>query len=686
MNRLTSSETPSSLVCFTAILLVLLGFATTVYAYEPHRDTSNKVLRWKSLPIAWELNPGGIKGISPQEVEAVFKRAFARWQSIKCSKATFVYCGLSQKFSKRDDNRNVVSFPPNFESQYGKGILFSTSTMFDRNGNLTDLDVALNPQINWAIGGNGQDLENVAMVVAGHILGLSSSKEKGSSMEGGSFLSGDISRRSLHPDDIAGAIFLYPAPGCSAQNQCANDQDCNSVDLLCQNNKCVVAQEAKPIANVCKPCNTAIDCGSGATCDLINSTTYCLQLCSPDGLCPKDYSCNGTGSNAQCLPSSGLCAASACQSDADCTGGFLCKQGKCQPECQVDSDCPSGNPRCLGGKCGKAGSCFRDFDCSAGEVCTNQQCVPSGKACSQDSECASGEKCVQGHCTLVTPCTTDNDCPANHVCKQSYCQRTASQCQDGQTQSCSCTGGQSGTQTCSSGQWGTCQCGSSTTCKPGDSQVCSCAGGKQGSQFCANDGSGWDPCLCDSGSCQAGDTQACSCSGGQTGTQTCDSNGQWGTCEKCQGGGNQACVPGSTQACACAGNQQGVQACASDGTRYETCQCNGTPVCTPGATQQCFCPGNTQGAQSCATDGTRWETCQCGTSTPPTDGGTDTGKCETHGQCPANQICVRGLCSSTNPNTGGCGCETNVPPPFTFWLWLGILSLCFLRLRRNSLG
>lgn len=675
---------------FVALLaLFCVGFTTTSHAYEPHK-AGNKILRWKTLPISWELNPGGIKGISKQEVEAVFKRAFQRWQDIKCSKLTFLYRGLSTRFLKRDDKRNVVSFPPNFESQYGKGILFQTSMMYDsKTGVLTDLDVALNPQINWTTGNQsgGQDLENVAMVVAGHILGLSSSKVKGASLEGGSFLSGSISRRSLHPDDIAGAIFLYPAAGCSVQKQCTTNQDCNSVDVLCQSGKCVVAKEAPANAKACKPCSTSNDCGTGASCDLINSTTYCLQLCSPDGLCPKDYSCNGTGTQAQCLPVSGLCAAAPCQSDADCSGGFLCKQGKCEPECQIDSDCPSGKPRCLGGRCGAAGTCNRDLDCSAGEVCKNQKCVPSGKACAQDSECASGEKCIKGHCKLVTPCTSDNDCPANNECKQGYCQpKATTQCQDGSSQNCTCSGGSSGTQTCSGGAWGACQCGGNPTCKSGDSQACTCTGGGQGTQFCKPDGSGWDTCLCDSTGCKAGETQACSCAGGKTGTQTCDSSGQWGACGNCQGGGNQNCVPGTTQACVCAGNKQGVQTCSTDGSRFEACQCNGTSVCTPGSTQQCFCPGNTQGAQSCANDGTRWEACQCGTA-PPTDAGEPpTGKCETHGQCPANQICVRGLCSSTNPNnTGGCGCQSNSSGSLAVFLWLGLLGLITLRRRYHSI-
>lgn len=661
------------------VLLVLLCCYDLAHAFEVNKDAKGKTLRWPTMPISWELNPGAIQGVTSGDLENVFKQAFQKWQNIKCAKLTFLYRGLSTKYQNRTDKSNVISFPANFEGKYGKGILFNTNYAFDNNGNLTDIDVELNPQINWAINpqSSAQDLESVAVVVAGHIMGLATSKVQGASMYG-QFLGGDISKRSLHPDDIAGVCALYQGGG----PQCSTTPDCGSVDLECQGGQCVLAKNTQALAKVCKPCSSVGDCDADMACDLINNTTYCLQLCSPDGLCPPNYSCNGSGVGAQCLPTAGLCAATACQSDSDCAGGFLCKQGKCVPECQVDSDCPATKPRCLSGKCGTAGSCSRDLDCSAGEVCKNQKCEPSGKSCTQDSECSAGEKCVQSRCQLVTPCSSDNDCPANHACKQGFCQRTNTQCQPGATQSCACSAGGSGTQTCdSSGQWGACQnCGGNKVCTAGQSQKCACTGGSDGTQVCANDGTRWESCQC-AGGCNPGATQACSCSGGGSGTQTCDANKQWGACQGC--GGNKSCVPGATQQCACVGGTMGAQTCATDGSRWEPCLCDGPSTCTPGSTQQCFCPGNTQGAQTCATDGTRWESCQCGTNstgsetTSSPDGGDPVvGKCETHGQCPANQICVRGLCSSQQPGGTGCSCETAPSSP-GLWLLLllGLVSL-----------
>ncbi len=664
--------------------LFFVGMLPPAHAYKVNKDNKGRTLKWKSQAISWELNPGAFKKIPAAQLQAIFLKAFKKWQDIKCSKVSFVFRGISTRYANNKDKRNVISFPANFATKHGAQILFSSGFRMDANGHITDFDIELNPGINWSTGpsGGGQDLEAVATVLAGRLLGLADSSTKGATMEGSSFLTGDISRRSLHWDDVEGASFLYPTggAGCTAKTNCSQDADCSSVDLVCQSGKCAGAKNSKAGTNICKPCKTSGDCGTSMACDLLSNATYCLQLCSPDGLCPTNYSCNGSGINAQCLPATGLCAAAGCTKDADCSGGFKCKSGKCKPECDTNADCPSTKPQCQGGRCAAKGSCSRDLDCSVGMVCKAQQCVPSGDKCTQNSDCKNaGEKCITGYCKLVSSCKTDNDCPNGQICKNSYCQPSTSPCQNGKKQTCSC-GPKSGSQTCVGGKWDTCQCGGPLTCTPSSTQKCTCTGSQSGTKTCAADGSAWGACQCGGGKqiCKPGATQVCACPGSKQGAQSCANDGlRWETCQ-CSGG----CTDGQTQNCTC-GTQQGTQTCTNK--IWSTCQCSGGKQnCVPGSTQVCVCPGNKQGAQSCANDGLRWEACQCEGAKPSTDtgtqsdGGTSSVQCESHGQCPASQICAKGVCTSQQPAKTGCGCNTTPSQQGTLWLLLLLLALPFV--------
>ena len=108
--------------------------------------------------------------------------------------------------------------------------------------------------------------------------------------------------------------------------------------------------------------------GSGA-CQLYNNTTECgASGCSGGDAVGPQY-CSGDGS---CQPGT----------LADECNEYACESGACRTNCFDDGDCASGY-RCYLNRLG------------GGNTCTDKLLI--GEACSQDSQCASGE-CVDGYC------------------------------------------------------------------------------------------------------------------------------------------------------------------------------------------------------------------------------------------------------------------------------------------------
>jgi hypothetical protein len=653
-----------SFVALGAALLFLASAAPS-HAFDFFKDNKNRTLRWKTQVVTIHVNPNGVPGIKATDVLKVFQNAAKNWNSIKCAKMT-VFIRQGTAYPKQD-KINSISFPPNFS---GAGYSQSNFVM-DQNANFTDFDVALNPKSQWSLNpvGGGLDLESAAMMAVGTILGLASSSVQTATMYG-RMTSGDISKRTLDPDDIKGLCTLYP----SGQPTCATDADCPT-GLSCKAAQCA-AVAPKANANSCKPCTATADCkSSDLVCDLVGNGRFCIHLCTPDGLCPAGFSCSGAGVDAQCLPNTGICKAT-CSTDADCGNNYKCKNGQCAPECTTDQDCGSGKT-CSSGRCIAKGTCTTDLDCPPLHVCKSGACV-------KDS--------------TTQPCTNDNDCPNGYDCVNGNCTATGS-CTDGTTQACKCPNGNASTQTCKGGAWGACEnCGGTpTTCTPNATQACKCSDGKAGTQTCSADGKAWGACTgCGGGGnkvCAPGSTQACVCTDGKNGAQTCSADGmKWEEC-KCSGGGGNLCTAGSSQACVCSDGKSGTQSCAADGKSWEACTgCGGGGnACTPGATQACVCSDGKSGSQSCNQDGQSWGQCTCSGNPPaPTDGGNGGADkpaanipCTTHNDCPTGNFCVQNVCRPSGNNGGGCGCSSNNGNQTIPFLFFGLLFFAFvLRIRR----
>ncbi|MDI1432542.1 outer membrane exchange protein TraA family protein [Polyangium sorediatum] len=173
---------------------------------------------------------------------------------------------------------------------------------------------------------------------------------------------------------------------------------------------------AYPDLGVCKQCKREFvnqpgnnGCDAGYYC---NEAALCAP-CDTDNLCGP--SCVKCGADTPfCVNINGNVQCGACDTDADCKGGFTCNPDtKTCDECNDSSDCPKG-AACIENKCEP---CATSAEC-AGASCN---CCPDG-ANGQQMKCAPLEPNGNPSCV---ECTTDAECGGG-ICNLSVgrCQGT----------------------------------------------------------------------------------------------------------------------------------------------------------------------------------------------------------------------------------------------------------------------
>ncbi len=270
-----------------------------------------------------------------------------------------------------------------------------------------------------------------------------------------------------------------------------------------------------------------------------------------------------------------------CNHDSDCPTGEVCGPGgSCGPQCAEDRDCST--PRlCSSGACTlPTGRCEVDGDCGATQACGfNWTCATR---CASSSQCATGEECLGGIClsradgecarasdctagkicsaagACVDECVTSSDCDAPRVCSSGSCLVPAGRCEDDSH--------------CASGD----ACGFKGTCTQSCTSTTQCAAGfvclaqlclEQGPSECSRNSDCSTGQACVDNRCAAGCIDDNDCSVGAT----------------CSSG---YCTPQVPQ-CVDASNCQASEACSPQGNCVVACsvsgQCQTGEVCSAGA-------------------------------------------------------------------------------------------------------
>jgi hypothetical protein len=219
------------LAAWLAVILLLVP-ADSAHAYLKlgfDMNGQSFILKWSQTTVRYFVSSAGVPGVTPNDLQAAVSRAFATWQAVPTASIAFQFGGYTSNLPGEDDGRSTLGFlnQPQLDR-----VLASTSFLVDGvTGELIESDIFFNSAFPWSVAPGGDrnrwDLESIALHEIGHFSGLGHSALGETEMANGgrrvlsaasvmfpiALGAGDISMRTLRPDDIAGISDLYPDAG-----------------------------------------------------------------------------------------------------------------------------------------------------------------------------------------------------------------------------------------------------------------------------------------------------------------------------------------------------------------------------------------------------------------------------------------------------------------------------------------
>src|SRR5207248_6476997 len=203
---------------------VRMSITSVVLAYVVLKSGNGAELHWNTTPVNHVISTVGIPG-SVSNAPATIDTSFASWNA--ACKVGYISNGTtSMDFhsvygggtvnsgNETHDGTNLVTWLTS-GWPYGAGIIGITFTWFDPQGNISEADMLFNGQdYSWTNSDVAPltDLQAIATHEAGHFLGLGHTPVVDATMYA-TVQQGETKKRSLDPDDIAGAQHLYNGTG-----------------------------------------------------------------------------------------------------------------------------------------------------------------------------------------------------------------------------------------------------------------------------------------------------------------------------------------------------------------------------------------------------------------------------------------------------------------------------------------
>ncbi len=223
----------------------LMLVSSQVFGYALQYAKNGDVVRWNESCFYYSLHQSGMPGQQFSAVQEAVRESFAAWEEAggcsyfyfeetapaSCDHVGFCqYGGNMNLLVWQDSDWEVDKF------HVENAMALTTLSYDDANGQILDADIEFNSEF-FDFGLNGEphlaDVRNTATHEIGHMLGLDHSMAAGSTMNP-SAQPGDVDKRDLTEDDIAGICELYPLNG--DPNVC--EPPYNGLSLDCSSVRC----------------------------------------------------------------------------------------------------------------------------------------------------------------------------------------------------------------------------------------------------------------------------------------------------------------------------------------------------------------------------------------------------------------------------------------------------------------
>ena len=181
--------------------------------------------------VGFSLHEGASKHIGLDAARALVLAAFGAWDDTACpaggepSIEVYDLGSVScdeKEYNQHAGNANLVVFRDDAWPYAGAGntLALTTVTFNLDDGAIYDADLEVNGTVPLTTGDDGVEYDVASIVTheAGHFLGLSHSPEPTATMIV-EYAPGDLSLRTLAPDDVAAICATYP-PGPVAEDDC----------------------------------------------------------------------------------------------------------------------------------------------------------------------------------------------------------------------------------------------------------------------------------------------------------------------------------------------------------------------------------------------------------------------------------------------------------------------------------
>lgn len=165
---------------------------------------------WSSLLVQYRLNPANLD-LPDLSTETAVRAGADVWALQTSTPFRFIYAGRSTQTTTTFDSLNLVVF-----RNASSGSAIATTYSWFNSSGIVDADIVFwDAAFQFYTGGSGCSagfyIEDIAAHEFGHALGLGHSTAAGATMfPSVSYCSTDP--RTLHADDVAGVLSLYPPP------------------------------------------------------------------------------------------------------------------------------------------------------------------------------------------------------------------------------------------------------------------------------------------------------------------------------------------------------------------------------------------------------------------------------------------------------------------------------------------